>query len=272
MWTKDKLTIGEVSKMHGISLKMLRYWDHIGLLKPQIVDEVTRYRYYSSSQFYLLNFIKYLKELGVPYSEIKKDLHETKMNNLALLLKTQLDSIDHRIQQLQDIKSSFSSHLSSIEEAMTMKNIDVAKIESYPERSIIAVDTPINSRIHFEKAIRRLEKVIDGSPTLLLPSVGLLMTTENFASGAIYSFSGVFIPLEGRSALKKHVRILPAGKYAIIRFWGRIESSGHHHKKLTDFMNNNNHIPCGNVMRRCVAPGFLPAMKGHLAEVTVRIQ
>lgn len=272
VWTKDKLTIGEVSKMHDISSKMLRYWDQIGLLKPRIVDAMTGYRYYSSAQFYLLNFIKYLKELGVPYSEIKRHLHGTEMNDLAALLKTQLEATDRRIRRLQDIKASFSNHLSSIEEAMTMKHIGVAKIVSLPERVIIAVDTPITSRTNFEKAIRRLEKVIDGSPTLLLPSVGLLMSPENLTSGAIYSFSGLFVPSEGRSALKKSIRTLPAGKYAVLRFWGTILSSEHHYRKLAKFMEENKYIPCGSVMRRCVAPGLVNAMNGHLVEVMVRIQ
>lgn len=272
MWSKDKLTIGDVSKMHHISSKMLRYWDHIGLLKPHIVDNMTGYRYYSTSQFYLFNFIKYLKELGVPYSEMKRHLNETEMNGLTHLLKTQMEAADRRIKQLQDIKSSFSDHLSSIEEAMTMKDIGVAKIESYSERRIIAIDTPIPSRTSFEKAIRRLEKLIDGSPTLLLPSVGLLMAAENLASGDRYSFSGAFVPSEGRSTLKTHVRILPAGRYAVLRFWGTIQTSADHYRKLADFMKKNTYIPDGSVMRRCVAPGLVHAMNGHLVEVAVRIQ
>lgn len=272
IWTKDKLTIGEVSQMHGISSKMLRYWDRIGLLKPQIVDEITGYRYYSSIQFYLLNFIKYLKELGVPYSEIKSHLKDTEMNDLSYLLKTQLAVTENRIKQLQAIRASFSSHLASIEDAMAMEDIGVPKLEAYPERSIVAIDTPISSRTNFEKAIRRLEKVIDGCSTLLLPSVGLLMEADNFLSGSIFSFSGVFVPLEGRSARETAIRTVPAGRYAVLYFWGTIESSGPHYRKLADFIKKNNYIPCGSVMRRSVAPGLVQAMKGVLVEVTIQIQ
>lgn len=36
-WTRDRLTVGEVAKLHNIPAKTLRYWDEIGLFKPLIV-------------------------------------------------------------------------------------------------------------------------------------------------------------------------------------------------------------------------------------------
>ena len=40
------LKIGEFSKLSRISIRMLRHYDEIGLLKPAEIDRFTDYRYY----------------------------------------------------------------------------------------------------------------------------------------------------------------------------------------------------------------------------------
>ena len=39
--------IGEFSALTGLSVKTLRYYDEINLLKPSNVDNYTNYRYYT---------------------------------------------------------------------------------------------------------------------------------------------------------------------------------------------------------------------------------
>lgn len=47
---KEYLTIGEVSKMKGVGIKSLRYYDRLGILKPAYINPDTGYRYYSIEQ------------------------------------------------------------------------------------------------------------------------------------------------------------------------------------------------------------------------------
>ena len=54
-------TIGEMAKLFGINAKTLRYYDEIGLIRPEHTDPMTGYRYYSTGQFERLNTIKYLE-------------------------------------------------------------------------------------------------------------------------------------------------------------------------------------------------------------------
>lgn len=42
----DMLSIGEVAHATGVSRRMLRHWEDIGLLAPTAVDEFTGYRRY----------------------------------------------------------------------------------------------------------------------------------------------------------------------------------------------------------------------------------
>ncbi|MDR1710348.1 MAG: MerR family transcriptional regulator [Propionibacteriaceae bacterium] len=62
--------IGEFSKLGRVTVKALRYYDEIGLLKPSSVDEWTGYRYYASSQLYQLHEIVALKQLGFSIEQI----------------------------------------------------------------------------------------------------------------------------------------------------------------------------------------------------------
>ena len=42
--------IGEFSKMSKTTIKTLRYYDEIGLLEPENVDDFTGYRLYTTQQ------------------------------------------------------------------------------------------------------------------------------------------------------------------------------------------------------------------------------
>ncbi|WP_099203504.1 MerR family transcriptional regulator [Miniphocaeibacter massiliensis] len=56
--------IGDFSKLSNITIKMLRHYDEIGLLKPSMVDEKTNFRYYSAKELEVASKINTYKELG----------------------------------------------------------------------------------------------------------------------------------------------------------------------------------------------------------------
>lgn len=64
------LKIGEFAALAQISIRMLRHYDEMGLLKPIQVDRETGYRYYVYDQLPRLNRILALKDLGLSLEEI----------------------------------------------------------------------------------------------------------------------------------------------------------------------------------------------------------
>src|SRR5215471_21508099 len=62
--------IGEFSKLTNVSVKALRFYDDVGLLKPTYVDRETGYRHYSANLLPRLNRILAFKELGLALEEI----------------------------------------------------------------------------------------------------------------------------------------------------------------------------------------------------------
>lgn len=61
--------IGEFSKIGKVTVKTLRYYDEIGLLKPDWIDESTGYRMYTTKQLLQLHHIQSLRQIGLPISE-----------------------------------------------------------------------------------------------------------------------------------------------------------------------------------------------------------
>ena len=53
-----------------VSVRMLRYYDEVGLLRPAEVDQWTGHRMYSVTQIPRLNRILYLRDSGFHVSEI----------------------------------------------------------------------------------------------------------------------------------------------------------------------------------------------------------
>jgi DNA-binding transcriptional MerR regulator len=67
---KDYLSIGKVAKRKGVSIKSLRYYDEIGILKPAYVNQATNYRYYKEEQLFLIDAITLCIELGIPLKNL----------------------------------------------------------------------------------------------------------------------------------------------------------------------------------------------------------
>ena len=68
------LKIGEFSKLSRVSIRMLRHYDDIGLLKPARIDSFTGYRYYSPEQLPVIGRITALKDMGFALADIVKIL------------------------------------------------------------------------------------------------------------------------------------------------------------------------------------------------------
>ena len=68
------LKIGEFSKLARISVRMLRHYDEIGLLKPAETDPFTDYRYYREDQLPTAGRIAALKDMGFSLADIVRIL------------------------------------------------------------------------------------------------------------------------------------------------------------------------------------------------------
>ncbi|MFG2054591.1 MerR family transcriptional regulator [Micromonospora sp. NPDC048930] len=69
-------TIGEFAVLGRVSVRMLRHYDGIGLLRPASVDPHTGYRYYRAEQLGRLNRVIALKDLGLTLDQVRTVLDD----------------------------------------------------------------------------------------------------------------------------------------------------------------------------------------------------
>ncbi|MCM3923774.1 MerR family transcriptional regulator [Frankia sp. AiPs1] len=69
-------SIGDFARRGLVSVRMLRHYDAIGLLRPAHVDPVSGYRYYQADQLARLNRIIALKDLGLTLGQVRAILDE----------------------------------------------------------------------------------------------------------------------------------------------------------------------------------------------------
>ena len=68
------LKIGDFSKLSRVSIRMLRHYDDIGLLKPAEIDDFTGYRYYREDQLFIVARITALRDMGFALADIVRIL------------------------------------------------------------------------------------------------------------------------------------------------------------------------------------------------------
>ena len=70
------IKIGDFSHLAHVTIKALRHYDELGLLKPVWIDRYSGYRYYALEQLPRLNRILALKDLGFSLGQVKELLDE----------------------------------------------------------------------------------------------------------------------------------------------------------------------------------------------------
>lgn len=106
---KVLLRIGEFSKLTGVSIRTLRYYDDIDLFKPSEIDLFTNYRYYSEEQIEDLELIHKLKSVGFSLEEIKQNWNHF-TNEIMIQkkkeLQEKLDDINQSIKEIDYLRSN----------------------------------------------------------------------------------------------------------------------------------------------------------------------
>lgn len=130
--------IGEFSKLTQVTIRMLRYYDETGLLKPAKIDPWTGYRMYSSDQIPILNRIIYLRDSGFQVSEIVEILNRNDDEFLIQQLRQKYHDVEKSIraeqEKLRKIETARKEIL--INQSKMYYNISVKSVPVYQVLSL----------------------------------------------------------------------------------------------------------------------------------------
>ena len=153
------MTVGEVAKKMGVTVRTLQYYDKEGLLSPSAESEGGR-RLYTDKDLITLHQILSLKSLGFSLVDIKERLTSLETPaDVANALTEQADDIRRKIEQLQASLSAIEQLKAEVLQMQTVnfkKYADIIvnmqmKNEFYPLIKHFDDDTLDHIRSQFDK-------------------------------------------------------------------------------------------------------------------------
>jgi effector-binding domain-containing protein/DNA-binding transcriptional MerR regulator len=136
------MKIGDFSKLSRVSIKTLRYYDEMGLLKPIEIDRFTGYRYYSVSQLPRLNRILALKDMGFSLEQVAQVLNEgVSIEQLRGMLRLKRAELQQQIADEQAQLARVEARLNDIAMEGTMPDYDVVIKQVGPQLVASVRDT-----------------------------------------------------------------------------------------------------------------------------------
>lgn len=137
------LKIGDFSRLGRVTIKTLRYWDEIGLLKPDFVNQENGYRFYSPVKLAIVHEILQMKELGLYLEDIAFVLRKGREKNRWIdLLRSRRQSL---MEELQLCQTTISKIDRMINLAETEEKMSTVEIRELPEVIVASMRTKIPS-------------------------------------------------------------------------------------------------------------------------------
>lgn len=126
--------IGEFSQMAQVTIRTLRHYDELGLLKPVHIDRFTDYRYYTIEQLPRLNRILALKDLGFSLEQIarslKDDISPEQLQGMLMLKQAE---IEQQLQEEHTRLTRVAARLRRIEQEGKQPEYDVVLKQGIPQ-------------------------------------------------------------------------------------------------------------------------------------------
>ena len=147
------MTIGEVSATTGVSVRALRYYDGLGLLRPAAVSE-SGYRLYDDEALERLSAILLFRELEFPLKDIRGILdsprfdRERALDQQIELLRMKIEHLENLIDLAKGIKAIGVKH-------MNFTAFDTKKIDEYARQAKASYGQSAEYREYEQKSAGR---------------------------------------------------------------------------------------------------------------------
>ena len=125
-------SIGEFSKLSGLSINTLRHYEAVRVLIPDKVNEFTGYRYYSASQLVTANKILAMKDAGFSLMEIAKIFTEIPSNaSIISMLEGKANELEDALKNEQERLMRLRTNIFNIKNGgiPIMNEITIKRVE-----------------------------------------------------------------------------------------------------------------------------------------------
>jgi DNA-binding transcriptional MerR regulator len=213
------MPIGSFASRCRLSVKALRHYDELGLLRPELVDVATSYRYYHRRQAPAAIAVALLRSLDVPLAAIRELLLTEDPDALTRILERE------RERRARDIARSEIA-LRSIERLMragTVFPYDIT-VREEPSRTLLVVEETTTAELHVTTGTTLARALLDRLARLGRAQSGPVMCLLPPAPDdtvVLQMCTAIADPPNGERILT-----LPAGPVAVARHVGPYEEMG----------------------------------------------
>ena len=139
------LKIGDFSRLSRISIRMLRHYDEMELLKPEKVDNFTGYRYYSAEQLTSAGRISMLKNMGFSLAEIIEiNKNYSSAESLQQFLSVKYAEVKEKAEIMNERLDLIKTTIDRLRKDKIMSKYDV-NIKEMPQRYVASLRKVIPS-------------------------------------------------------------------------------------------------------------------------------
>lgn len=212
---EKRYTVGEVSRITGVSKDTLRFYDKIDLFKPSFVDSQNGYRYYTYDQFWKIDIIVCCRKLNIPTQKIREILSSEDNDIVVKLMKEHqkaaLNLSDYFKRVAEDIEWYVEQHRqicqAELQSAVTVKQL--------PQKTVIYGKNTEDARAYHLKLQEICRDAVNYNDSIRR-SYGFILDHSRIGENKFIK-QGEYIELGNNTYEEidtRHFITLPAGHYA----------------------------------------------------------
>ena len=222
---KEYYTVSEISRLYGIGIDSLRYYEKIGALSPRRGEN--NYRLYSLKDIYRLNVIRDLLMLGFSVKQIGEYLDCQNMESTLSMLEQEKEKVRQQRERLKRIEQAIEERVAHLEK---YEKIEAGRYQCLhsPARYCLQLNAEIRRDEEMDYAVKRLQKRHeDKIRSLGEREIGASVSPQDVKNGIYNLFHSVFIILDEipEDGERDGLLVLPEGEYLMVYYRGSYRQS-----------------------------------------------
>ena len=266
-------SIGEFSRITGLSVKALRLYHEKGILVPFTVDESTGYRYYTHQNAEKARIVKELREMEFSLTDIQA-IVDVDADEEAILeaLSRQKQALKEKVSNYKTILKTLDAIISSEREAQMASEQQAYEVEEKVLDDILIAGIRYTGKYcdcgtYFSQLGRKMGRYLSGKP------FNLYYDPEYKEDGA--DIESCFPVRDSKPVEGVDVRTLPGGKCISQLHRGSYEQLGRSYEKLLVYVKEkgiNLKIPSREIYLKGPGMIFKGNPKKYLTEIQMMIE
>jgi DNA-binding transcriptional MerR regulator len=265
-------SIGQFSRITGLTIKTIRLYHDKELLIPQRVDEATGYRYFDERNVEQARAISYLRELLFPLAEIKEMLDRFAEDaDLLDFLEKHKKSIYQRMEQMNRAALALDEIIRKEREAKGMEKESLYAVGEKEVNELQVAGLRWKGRYadcgkHLAQLAKTASRHIRGN------AMNLYYDSEFKEDDADIETCYPVIDMKPAGSLMLHN--LPAGRCVYLVHKGPYEHIGRSYAKIMEYIQKKNYqtlIPSREIYLKGPGMIFRGNPKNYLTEIQIMI-